>query len=45
MKIRLVNNKDTSSKDWVYILPGIGIANKHLVFYWIVWLLDISFKE
>lgn len=45
MKIRLVNNKNTSSKDWTYLLPGIGIAKKHIMFYWIKWLLDIQYKE
>jgi hypothetical protein len=45
MKIKLWNNKNTTSKDWFYLLPGIGIMNKHLCFYWFVWIIDICFKD
>ena len=45
MKIRLIDNRKTTSKDWIYLLPGIALAEKHLIFYWINLIIDIQFKE
>jgi hypothetical protein len=45
MKVRLISNSSTTSKEWIYLTPSIAFTKNHIILFWIIWILDFNFSK